>query len=68
MTSPNVRQGTATANYPSEDLFKAQINSDNVVIRAYDEVGYSVETVEAKEPVTAIIRHFEKRTGTVVPR
>lgn len=63
--TPNVGRGTATADYPSESEFRRLVENDNArYLAAMMKLGYSMETVLGPEPITAIVRNFEKKTAT----
>jgi hypothetical protein len=61
----DVGQGSQTADYPSKDAFEALIAKDNARYKsALMKLGYSEKTIYGPDPITAIINHFESRTGT----
>ncbi|MFW7377757.1 MAG: hypothetical protein ACOH5I_02970 [Oligoflexus sp.] len=60
-----VGQGDPNASYPSEQEFLALVQSDNErFLNAMRKLGFSDEIIRGPEPITAIIRNFESRTGT----
>ena len=56
---------TETASYPNPTEAKNIILEDNSrVFNTMKKLGYSDDIINGPEPVTAIIDHFEQRTGT----